>query len=156
MKPVVQVVRSSVLLIAMVASLWGADAFEGTWKLNLSKSTYPPGRPRPQEETTEIKDQGSVLAVVVQGIEADGKPFVRRYSYPRKGGPINGTNLPGTSEIRNRIDDLSMDQIISRDGKVVATARFVVSRDRKTLTTRATVKDSQGNPAQLAQVFERQ
>jgi hypothetical protein len=49
-----------------------------------------------------------------------------------------------------------MDQIISRDGKVVATARFVVSRDRKTLTTRATVKDSQGNPAQLAQVFERQ
>ncbi len=90
---------------------------------------------------------------------ADGKTASTKYSYPAKGGPVTfleGVPPANGSEIRNIIDDHTMEEVTIRDGKVVAKARYVLSGGGTTVTLRRTGTTREGKPFEFIAVYEKQ
>jgi hypothetical protein len=148
-----------VVLLGLAGSLWAADPFVGTWKLNVEKSSFPPGEVPEKEETVVIAEEGIHGVVSVTGVAGDGKPISRKYTYPFNGGFV--TNIapkpkPDLSEIRKRIDDRTMQQTTNRNGKVVITTRFVLSKDGKMITVRRTGQNRNGQNFEFVGLYERQ
>src|SRR5689334_16092475 len=86
-------VRKTMHLCAAVAfagSLFAADPFVGTWKLDLAKTkTTPenPSAPRAREVTLIAKEHGDYREITVHGLNADGSPIKGGFTIPRNGGP---------------------------------------------------------------------
>ena len=64
--------------LALVGSssglLLAADAFSGSWKLNVAKSTFASDYPVPKELTLTFTEQGANRIQILKGIAADGSP----------------------------------------------------------------------------------
>jgi hypothetical protein len=91
--------RNIVLAIGMVAfcmtaSLFAADdPFNGTWKLNVSKSKYAPG-PGPQEVTATVKGENGARTVNIQTKTAEGETIEWSYVAKDDGTPAPITGSP--------------------------------------------------------------
>lgn len=148
-----------VILLGLAGSLWAADPFVGTWKLNVAKSIFSLGQTPEKEETVVISEQGDNRVVTDTEIAGDGKPSSRRFMYPAKGGPVTdmeGAPRPGVSELRKRIDDRTMEQVTTRDGKVITTARYLLSKDGNAITVRRTGRNQAGQAFEAVRIYERQ
>ena len=146
-----------VFSLGLVGSLLAADPFVGTFKLNLAKSKWPSSPPK--EFTGVVASQGDDYLVTGTGIDAAGKPYSVKFTYPKKGGPITYTEggpPSGTSATVKRIDDYSTDSTTTQDGKVISTVHWVVSKDGKTGTRTVKGTDAQGNPIDRVEVYDRQ
>jgi len=56
----------------LAGSLFSAEPFAGTWKLNVAKSKFGgPDKP-PKEYTMVIQEQGDNFVVTITGVAADG------------------------------------------------------------------------------------
>ncbi len=77
-------------LVGFTATLLAADAFTGTWKLNVAKSKLTPGT-EVKEITVVVAEEGANLAVAVKGTAGDGTPISVKYTLPAKGGPVSYT-----------------------------------------------------------------
>ena len=62
-------------LLSFAGRLLAADAFTGTWKLNVAKSKFAPGT-EVKELTVVVAEQGANLAVTATGTAGDGKPIL--------------------------------------------------------------------------------
>lgn len=130
----------AIVLAAGSVLLAQSGPFVGTWKLNLEKSKYDPG-PAPQSQTRTWDAMGMVM---VNGINAAGKPF--SYGYSIKG---DGKDYPTMGAIPNKADMISTKKIdantyeakFTKTGKQVETTTFTVSNGGKTLTI-----DAKGTP----------
>jgi hypothetical protein len=71
-----------------VGSLWAADAFTGTWKLNVAKSKFAKGQ-EIKEQTAVVTEQGDVATVTVKGAKGDGTAISQKYTFPLKGGTVS-------------------------------------------------------------------
>jgi hypothetical protein len=149
----------SVLVLA--GSLFAADPFAGTWKLNVAKSKFGGPDPSPKELTVVIEDQGERAAVTGKGTASDGSPISNKYTVIKTGGEANyseGAPPPGVSVVfpKRKADTNTAVSTTMKDGKVLETTRGVVSGDGKTM--RLTVKgtDAQGKPFESVQVFDKQ
>src|SRR6476659_3100025 len=82
----------AVLLGASVVAQ-GTDPMNGTWKLNVAKSTYSPG-PAPKEMTVTIESAGPGRKVAVEGVAGDGTPVKWGYTgnFDGKDIRVTGTN----------------------------------------------------------------
>jgi hypothetical protein len=80
------------LLFASALALWAADkdAFIGTWKLDVAKSTFDPGPPPKGETVTIAPDQVSVHEVGPDGTAVDWS-----YASVASGTPSKITGMPG-------------------------------------------------------------
>ena len=58
--------------LALAGTLFAADQFTGTWKLDPSQST---GDAIPRDETLVIMDDGNNVHVTITGTDADGTPI---------------------------------------------------------------------------------
>ena len=146
-----------VFSLGLVGSLWAADPFVGTFKLNLAKSKWPSSPPK--ELTVVVASQGDDYLVTGTGTDADGKPTAVKYTFPKKGGPIaytEGGPPSGTSATVKKIDDYTADSTTTQDGKVITTSHYAVSKDGKTSTLTVKGTDAQGNPVDRVEVFDRQ
>src|SRR3954454_14291168 len=74
-----------VLALAFVTTLWAADPFVGTWKVNTAKSKFKTGA-GPKEQTLVISESGGNVDIAVKGTSADGKPIATHYTIPSGGG----------------------------------------------------------------------
>lgn len=149
----------SVLVLA--SSLFAADPFAGTWKLNVAKSKLGGPGPAPKELTVLIEDQGDRAAVTGKGTASDGSPISNKYTVVRTGGEATyseGAPPPGVSLVfaKRKADTNTAVSTTMKDGKVLDTTRGVVSADGKTM--RLTVKgtDAQGKPFESVQMFDKQ
>ena len=146
-----------VFSLGLVGSLLAADPFVGTFKLNLAKSEWPSSPPK--EFTAVLAYQGDDYLVTGTGTDAAGKPIAVKYTFPKKGGPVaytEGGPPSGTSATVKKTDDYTLDGTTMQDGKVIATANTVASKDGKTVTITRKGKDAQGNPVDRVEVYERQ
>lgn len=69
------VIRKPMYLFAMLAfasTLFAADPFVGTWKLNPAKSKYSAGAPHPKDATIVIEEQGDNYLFVKYTVPANG------------------------------------------------------------------------------------
>ena len=147
-------------LFLLAGSLFAADPFAGTWKLDLAKSKFTGPIPAPKEETVVIESAGGQATVTVRGTAADGSPISIKYTVPKTGGPVQflegGTPGVSAAFAKRKADSGIVDERITKDGKVIQTMHSVVSADGKSIrgTTKGT--DSQGKKFEAVDVWEKQ
>ena len=146
------------MLLSFTGTLLAADAFTGTWKLNVAKSKLAAGT-EVKEITVVVAEQGDNLAVTVKGTAGDGNPIAVKYTLPAKGGAVSyteGAPPSGATATTKRVDATTIESTSSLNGKEVGSTRSVVSADGKTLTRVVKGVDAQGNSFQNTEVYERQ
>ena len=145
-------------LVCFTGTLFAADAFTGTWKLNVAKSKLAPGT-EVKDLTVVVAEQGQNLVVTVKGTGGDGSPISVKYAFPMKGGALTyteGAPPTGATVTTKRVNPTTIDGMSSLNGKEVASSHSVVSADGKTLTRTVKSVDPQGKPYENTEVYEKQ
>jgi hypothetical protein len=117
--------------------LLAADAFTGSWKLDVAKSTFGSDKPAPKELTLTFTEQGANRTQILQGMAADGSATSTAWTAPMIGGTATfpaGQGPNGGASVKV-VDDkiLAMTQNL-RNSKAGASHTYQVSADGKTLT----------------------
>jgi len=138
------------------ATLWAADPFVGTWKLNLAKSKYSPGPP-PKNLTITYAATENGIKATTEGVNAEGKPVASTYAatYDGKETPVTGTGPYDTIALK-RIDPNTVELTTKKDGKVVSKGKRVVSKDGKVMTVTSKGTNAKGEPTDNVAVYDRQ
>jgi hypothetical protein len=110
------------------------DLVLGTWALNVAKSKWIPGpAPRSQTRTYETHQDG--VKATIKTVYADGHSTSVEYvaKYDSIEYPLSGS--PDAERIAlKRLDGRTAEATLGHAGKVMGTARRVISPDGKTLT----------------------
>jgi hypothetical protein len=156
-KSTIGTIALTVVTMAIVGIGQSADAFYGTWKLNLAKSQFNTGMPPKsfivKDEPWEggIKITGETVDAQGQAIHSeviakwDGKDYSRTID-----GQVTATRAA------TRLDGRRYQFVNKVDGKVTNTVTVVVATDGKTRTDTSTGKDAQGQVVDIVRVFDRQ
>ena len=134
-----------------------ADAWLGTWKLNVAKSSYNPG-PAPRSGTSRfaMASDGRVR-VISDGVDATGRSTHNEIVTLFDGKPIElkGTDPPVTIAF-SRIDDRRYEMVTKVDGKVAATSSGSIAADGKTRTVVTRSITANGQWVTSTAVYDRQ
>ncbi len=161
MKQLSLLVRSTLAFALVVSALGGsaqaqANSSVGTWKLDVAKSTYSPGR-APKSSTLKVEATGMGVTSTIDTVQADGTTQHITYggAYDGKPVPVTGASTYDMAT-RKRISPTTTEAVYMKGTKVVTTNTVVVSADGKTLTATAKGVDPQGKPVNNVQVFTKQ
>ena len=147
-----------VLVLTMVTVVMAADdPFVGTWKINVSKSTFNPGPP-PESVVQTITAQDNGYKIVSNGVDADGKPTHRDFilaDLDGKDHSVSG-NQNYDASMGRKVDANTIIGARKKDGKEVGNMRMVVSKDGKTLTVTMKGKNVKGEDINSTTVFNKQ
>jgi hypothetical protein len=156
-------------LLGLVGSSWAADPIIGTWKVNVSKSKYPPGEPIPKEgATVTYREIGqSRIEMKYTAIEADGTLNTDICTFPAHGGamecrPEDTKEMEGVSLFQVFVGPGEWFGIYINNGRQIAARHKVVGPDGNTIfeTMKALVerngKPIDGLPFEAVEVYERQ
>jgi hypothetical protein len=133
-----------------------ADAVEGTWKLNLAKSTFSPG-PAPKSQSRTYAESAQGMAVTVKTTAADGKESTTTLVFKDDGKsyPVSG-NLDFDAVSAKRVDALTLNSTQTKAGVTVGTAVRTVSKDGKTLTFTQKGTHANGGKFEDVSVYDKQ
>ena len=153
--------RRVVILGALVAfftanATLAADAFSGTWKLNLTKSKYDPGPPPKGPNVSKIEAIAGGLKFTNDGVNSEGKPTHNEWSgkFDGKDNPVKGDPNRDTAALK-KIDDYTIEITNKKDGKVTTVVRAVFSRDGKTRTQTSQGTNVKGIKVNNTTVYEK-
>jgi len=162
MKRVLTIVAVVVVALAgsgLMLAQNAADPRVGTWKLNLAKSNFA-GMPAPKSEMRTVEAQGNGEKVTFNGVAADGSPIAFSVTAKLDGtpAPLVGTGAAGGADMSapKRIDPYTLTSTTTKAGKVVATERFVVSKDGRVTTQTRKTTDAKGQPITQVIVWDKQ
>jgi len=160
MRPIARGVLASFAvlgLLSIVAPLLAqSDPAVGVWKLNSTKSSYDPG-PVPSTGTTTITAVGPGIKISGRGVDAAGKPTLTEYTGAFDGKDTVVVGSPAFDSMSmKRIDANTTEVTRKKAGKVVQTARRVISQDGKTMTLTTIGTDGQGRKINNVTVYEKQ
>jgi hypothetical protein len=146
-----------VVVFGTTAPAQSSDSEVGIGKVNVAKSTIPPGT-GPKSAITKIEAAGAGIKMINDGVDtADGT--VRHWEStanddgkdnPVTGNPPNGADMVA----RTRLNATTTKAVNKKGGKITGTQTRAVSSDGKTLTTTAT--DAQGQSTNLVLVWDKQ
>jgi hypothetical protein len=100
-------------LFASVSTLFAADQFAGTWKMDPKSE----GDGLPKDATLIIENHGDHLQVTIAGTNADATPIAIKYVVPMDGGKGQVTQGPYDSVSEKNVDSNNRDLTYSKDGK---------------------------------------
>jgi len=144
-----------VTAFAAPASAQNADAMNGTWKLNVAKSTYEPG-PGPKEQTISIEGTDAARKIVVDLTPATGDAVHWEVSGAIGATlPVVGTNPNADAYVFTRVNAATLEAQYVREGKPTIKQTAVVSADGKTLTVTGTGSDAQGRTVNNVAVYDK-
>ena len=136
-----------------VASAQSTDAMNGTWKLNLAKSTYSPG-PAPQNQTVMIEGTDTARKIMVDVTPATGAALHWEVSGASGAElPVVGNNPNADAYVLKRINATTLEAQYMKGGKPTLKHTAVVSADGKTLTVTAAGTDAQGRTVSNVAVY---
>jgi|WetSurSiteA1Bulk_404760.scaffolds.fasta_scaffold25507_1 hypothetical protein len=143
------------VVLGLTGSLWAADPFIGTWKLNAAKSKA--NYPLPKSITNTCTAQGNAQKIAIDSVESDGTITHRSWTstFDGKDHPIVGDpNSDMSSEIR--VNPNTIEYVHKKNGKEGARGRVVLSKDGKTFTDTGEGKDQKGQTFTWSIVMEKQ
>ena len=153
--------KTRTLMLTLAVCFVGAavrfaqDPNIGTWKLNEAKSQMPPGGLK--IGTVVVTAEGDNMKVTQDATDKDGKPIHIEWTGKFDGKDYTVTGNPALdSRSYQKIDDHTMVSTSKKDGKVVISARSVVSADGKTRTVHVTQTDSAGKKVTGTAVYDKQ
>jgi hypothetical protein len=140
------------VLCAAVASAQAPDPLLGTWKVNLTKSTY--ATPAPKSMSVTFAPAAKGYAVTIDAIGADGQPQQWGYTSTFDGSESPVTGNPNIDAVAARTRTGTVEYM--KAGKVVTTTSSVLSDDGKTLTVTVKIPLGEGKEVTNVVVYERQ
>ena len=147
--------------LGLAATLYAADPFAGTWKLNVAKSKVPANSPFAAKEVTVVAaERGDQDDITVKGTAANGSPIAVHYTAPKTGGVLKfdqGGPPSGLTVTSKRIGDNTIDSVVTAaDGKQVGSDHSVLSKDGKSLRMTRKGVDAQGKSFESVEIYEKQ
>ena len=152
-------IRTSLLTVALclvaVVCFAASDAMMGTWKLNEAKSKMGAGAPK--NNTVIYEAAGDSVKVTIDGTAPDGTPTHSEWT-----GKFDGKDYPSTGnpneDMRSakQINDRTLEVVSKKGGKVVLTARVVVSADGKSRTVTVNGPDQEGKKFKGTAAYDKQ
>jgi hypothetical protein len=132
------------------------DPAIGTWKLNVAKSSFKL-TPAPKSSVLKIEAWEDGVRVNLDTVDAQGNKLhpEATYKFDGKDYPIKGSSLADTISAK-RIDERTSESILKKGGKVVFTAKTVISADGKTVNQTRTGNDAQDRSVEDMVVYEKQ
>ena len=132
-----------------------ADPLMGTWKLNEAKSKRMPGTTKFNSVT--FKNTLGNIKVTADGADANGKPIHVEWSgkFDGKDYPVTGDPSADTRAYR-KVNDRTIEVTVKKNGKVIVTARSVVSADGKTRTSTVSGTTAKGKNFNNVAVYDKQ
>lgn len=150
--------KTAVLILAL-SVLPGAICFAspqmGIWKLNQAKSKLDPSMGKNNSVTYE--SAGNKIKVTVDGTDGKGKPHHDEWM-----GQFDGKDYPVTgdpsSDMRSykQVNDRTMDIMVKKGGKLVATGQIVVAADGKSRTVKIGGTTAKGKKFHSMGFYDRQ
>jgi len=155
----------TVIALAVLGSsvlLAESNPFIGTWKQDMAKSKYAEGGPVALSRSITYESQGDQIKSTHDAVRNDGTHLTWTYT-----GKFDGKDYPitwtGARNAADQTDTISVkrpnantfEAIQKKGGKVVTTARAVVSKDGKTMTITAKGTDAKGQPVTNVTVYEK-
>ena len=141
--------------MALTATLCAADPFVGTWKMNPAKSEYKQGTP-PKEQIATITVEGNEMHVHVAAVTAGGRRAGLLHNPLRR---REGEDVRNIARLRRHLGTHigPNEREISRwkDGKVVFTARSVVSPDGNSMSTFSKGVSPLGKPVDAHVIYDK-
>jgi hypothetical protein len=133
------------------------DPANGTWKLNVAKSTFSPG-PAPKEATVTIESAGPGRHVEAKGMASDGTATKWGYSgnFDRKEIRVTGSNPDADVVMLRRLSPTTVRSTYKKDGKQTLVNGISVSEDGKTLTVAQSGVNAKGQTVKNTLVFDKQ
>jgi hypothetical protein len=133
-----------------------SDPMIGTWKLNLSKSTYTPG-PAPQSAINKFEPWEDGMKATIDVVDGQGgKMHVEvTAKFDGKDYPIKGLPIADTISLK-QVNAKQNDIVWKKGGKVVMTGKTVISADGKIVTLTQTGTDPQGRAINNVAVYDKQ
>lgn len=134
-----------------------AEPLVGTWKVNLENSDYG-ALPAPKSDIASfVALEGGLFKFTADAVDATGQ-IIHSEFFTRIEGeecPVTGSPFMDTV-VATRIDGCTTEWIAKKQGKVVVTAKEVVSTDGKTLTGFWSTVDEKGHPLRWTTVSDKQ
>ena len=149
-------------VVFLTVTVMAADMLTGTWKLNVAKSKYDPG-PAPKSNTVKFDAVDGGIKLTADGVDNQGRKTHNDYAakFDGKDNPTHPTldgkpnaNAADTVSYK-KIDDYTYEVTAKLKGKVLNTARHVISKDGKTRTVTTTGTNAQGQKLNDVTVFEK-
>ena len=154
----VVLVVTAVLVGGSIARTQSSDAWIGTWKVNLEKSTYNPG-PKPTVALTlKVEPSAAGVNITGDGRNAEGQPTHMEIvgTFDGKDNPVKGASTPNLTNAVKRIDDRTLEVVGKIDNKPEVTSRVVVSADGKTMTITQTGQNAKAQTVNNVIVADKQ
>jgi hypothetical protein len=131
------------------------NANMGTWKLNEAKSKMPAGMPK--NTTVVYAMEGDKIKVTTDGTGADGSASHTAWVGKFDGKDYALTGDP-SADMRSykEVNDHTLTLENKKDGKMVTSAKVVVSPDGKTRTITITAKDASGKKMTGTGVYDKE
>ncbi|MGC1323065.1 MAG: hypothetical protein WA849_12845 [Candidatus Udaeobacter sp.] len=119
-------------LILVSGALYAADPWEGTWKLNESKSKLTRGTDKDTKvvyDSTLIRDK---VTVTTDGVEGDGTPFHSEWKGRFDGKDYEITGDPDANmRSYTKMNDRTLSMTAKKGGEVLLYVLIIVSADGK-------------------------
>jgi len=134
---------------------FAADPQMGTWKLNEAKSKITPGTTK--FNTVTFKSTFGNTKVTADGTDASGKPIHAEWSGKFDGKDYAVTGDPsGNTRSYRKVDDRTLEVTVKKNGKVIVTARTIVSSDGKSRTATVSGTTPKGKKFKNVAVYDKQ
>ena len=154
----------SVIAVLVFSQMtFAADMLSGTWKLNLTKSTFSPANLAPKSGTTTWVVAPGGVNTVTNGIDSKGRKTHSEYTAKFDGqdiswkGTIDGSLSADQDAVAwKKVDDYTFELTNKLKGQVLTTQRTVISKDGKSRTNTITGKNAQGVTVNNTQFYEKQ
>lgn len=109
------------------------DAFLGQWEMDPAENRYEAGQP-PQSGGYTIVRDGADYRFFMTWTNAEGQPFEMEYRTTPDGVAYSYENPAVADTIKTtRVDAYTLDTETTKDGKVIAIGRRVLSPDGQTM-----------------------
>jgi hypothetical protein len=137
------------------ATVFAADAVDGTWNLNIAKSKFSGTAPKSGTRAYAESADGTTLDQKMVG--ADGKETSMHVTlaYDGKEHPITG-NPDADAGTAKAINARTSDFTLTKGGKVTGSVHRVVSADGKTLTVHNKGTHADGKTYDDTLIFDKQ
>src|SRR5262245_44417279 len=132
------------------------DPMVGTWKLNLSKSTYIPG-PAPKSAINKFEPWEDGMKATMDMVDGQGKNIRSETTvkFDGKDYLIKGSPIADAVSVK-RANEREMDIVWKKGGKVTMTGKSVIAADGRTTTLTQTGTAPQGHAVHNVAVYDNQ
>ena len=119
-------------MILVSGGLYAADPFEGTWKINESKSKLTPGTDKDTKIVYNSRLIRDKVTVTTDGVEGDGKPIHSEWKGKFDGKDYAITGDPDANmRSYQKMNDRTLSMTAKKGADVVFQGLIVVSADGK-------------------------